>query len=385
MKQKRIEYLDSLRGLASISVVISHFVLAYGIDQQFKLINFSPLHFFYDGFAAVTFFFVLSGYVLTLSLESKGAVILGSFYLKRIFRIIPAYIVTLFISLIFYYFYKINHTNPDTSLWINSFWGKPLDFFNFAKQMIFILPSQGFAELMCQNWSLKVEMQFSFLIPFLYLIYKNTNFHFFFVLNIVLYFLFHFPVYLFHFSFGMILAMNHEIILATFISLKKRYKIVIIFTTIFMYTYRYTLPLYYYYFVRKESIIFGNDNLIWFITGLGSFLILLYSFTSPFIQKILQLDFLKFIGKISYSIYLTHLIVLIFVIPIFIQQLNMIGIINKYLIFILSLLFLLIITFILSYIVTSLIETPTAKLGNNFIKKNSKYWVRLSAFSNNIN
>jgi peptidoglycan/LPS O-acetylase OafA/YrhL len=385
IKENRIEYLDSLRGLAAISVVFSHFVLAYELDTRSKLLNFSPFHIFYDGFAAVTFFFVLSGYVLTLSLKNKGDLVLGSFYLKRIFRIMPAYLFTLCISLVFYFFYKVIHTNPDSSLWINSFWGKPLDFANFVKQIIFILPSNGFAELNCQNWSLKVEMQFSFLIPFLYLIYRYTNFFFFFILNLVFYFFFNFPIYIFHFSLGITLAMNQDYILETFSNLKNKYNIILLCIGILMYTYRYTIPWYYYYFAREKSTILSDDNLIWFISGVGSFLLLLYSFTSPKIQKALQLSFFKFIGKISYTIYLTHLIVIIYVTPIFINMLNTVGFTNYYLILFLSLLFVLIITIGLSYFVTTFIEMPAHKLGGNFIRKYFKYWDRLTLNTNKSN
>ena len=372
MRDNRIEYLDSLRGLAAISVVLSHFVLAYGLDTKSKLLNFSPFHIFYDGFAAVTFFFVLSGYVLTLSLKNKNELVLGSFYLKRIFRIMPAYIFTLIISFGFYYFYKTIHTNPDSSSWINSFWGKPLDFTNFVKQLIFILPSNGFAELVCQNWSLKVEMQFSFLIPFLYLTYRYTNF----------FFLFSFPIYLFNFSLGIILAMNQDYILETFIELKKKYNIILFCIAILMYTYRYTIPWYYYYFLRERSTILSNNDLTWFITGVGSFLILLQSFTTPLLQKILKLNFFKFIGRISYSIYLTHLIVIIFIVPIIVRGLNFLGFTNYYLILFLSLLFLLIITISLSYFVNLFIEIPAHKFGNNFIRKYLKYWGKLSVDTN---
>ncbi len=385
MKVNRIEYLDSLRGLASISVVISHFVLAYGLDSKSKLLNFSPFHFFYDGFAAVTFFFVLSGYVLTLSLNKNDEILIGSFYLKRIIRIMPAYIFTLTISLMFYSFYKVIHTNPDSSLWINSFWGKPLDILNFIKQVFFILPSSGFAELICQNWSLRVEMQFSFLIPFLFLIYRYTNFLFFVIFNLTLYFFFSFPIYLFNFSLGIILAMNQDLILETFIELKKKYNIILICLAIGMYTYRYTIPMYYYYFFREKSILLSNDDFTWFITGIGSFLILLQSFTSPLLQKILTLDFFKFIGKISYSIYLTHLIVLIFAVPIFINQLNLFGLTNWYLVLFLSLFFLLTITITLAYFVTIFIEIPGARFGNELIKTNLKYLSRLKVYTNKIN
>ena len=136
-----------------------------------------------------------------------------------------------------------------------------------------------------------------------------------------------------------------------------------------MYTYRYTLPRYYYYFMREDSDLLNNNDLVWIITGLGSFLILLYCFTSTRLQKILNLHFFKFIGKISYAIYLTHMVVLIFVIPIFINYLNHIGIINSSIILILSLVLLLLITTIFSYFLTTFVEIPIAKLGNNLIKK----------------
>jgi peptidoglycan/LPS O-acetylase OafA/YrhL len=369
MKENRIEYLDSLRGLASISVVISHFVLAYRLDLEFRLINYSPLHFFYDGFAAVTFFFVLSGYVLTLSLKNKVEIELGSFYLKRIFRIMPAYIFVLFTSLLFYSFFNVINTIPSTSSWINSFWSKPLNFINFIKQIVFITPESGYAELVFQNWSLLVEMQFSFLIPFLFFIYKKSNFIFFLVFNLILFFFFNIPPYIFHFSLGIALAMNQDYILTIFTKIKVKHKIALIFFIIFLYTYRYTLPMYYYYVMREYSPLFSNDNLIWIITGLGSFLILLYCFTSIRLQKILNLHFFKFIGKISYGIYLTHLIVLIFLTPIFIDYLNYFDIKNVYIVWFVSLLFLLFITIAFSYFVTIFVEVPIAKLGNNMIKK----------------
>jgi peptidoglycan/LPS O-acetylase OafA/YrhL len=121
--------------------------------------------------------------------------------------------------------------------------------------------------------------------------------------------------------------------------------------------------------MREYSPLLSNDNLNWIITGLGSFLILLYCFTSIRLQKILNSHFFKFIGKISYGIYLTHLIVLIFLTPIFIDYLNYFDIKNVYILWFVSLLFLLFITIAFSYFVTIFVEVPMAKFGNNMIKK----------------
>lgn len=370
MKHNRIEYLDSLRGLASLSVVLSHFFLGYGIDSKSKLINFSPLHFFYDGFAAVTFFFVLSGYVLTLSLSKNETLELNSFFLKRIFRIIPSYIFVLFFSLFLYFFFNVTHAIPDSNVWLNTFWGLPLDLINFLKQIVFIKPEDGFAELVPQNWSLLVEIKFSFLIPFLFLIYKKTNFTIFSALNLVLYLFFDLPVFIFHFSLGIFLAMNQDLIITSFTKFKIKLKWISLGLIILMYTYRFTIPMYYYYFAREYSLFLSNEDLIWAITGLGSFSILVYCFTSVRLQSILNLKIFRFIGKISYAIYLSHMIFLIFVLPKFISILNSFEIIDDSLVLTLSLLLLFLMTIIFSYLITFFIEIPIANYGNKISKKN---------------
>jgi peptidoglycan/LPS O-acetylase OafA/YrhL len=72
--ERRIAYVDTLRGLASIQVLLSHAMLAFftGIalasPSSRTLIGYlaaSPVFFLIDGASAVCIFFVLSGYVLT--------------------------------------------------------------------------------------------------------------------------------------------------------------------------------------------------------------------------------------------------------------------------------------------------------------------------------
>jgi len=367
-KENRLEYLDSLRGLAAVSVIIGHFVLAYGLDLQLKWINYSPFHFFYDGSAAVGLFYILSGYVLTLSLEKNKGPVLGAFYLKRIFRIMPAYLVILVLSLIAYLFFVAKHTTPANSSWVSQFWSKPLDMYHFAGQLIFLKPGNN-ADLVPQNWSLRIEMLFSFLMPFLYLIYKKTNYLYLLAFNLVLYFLFSTPVFIIHFSLGIFLALNQQKILYVFQAIKSRYKLIVILIIWLLYTYRYTLPVYYYNFFKKQSFILNNRDLLWVITGLGAFFILVYCLSSYKVQRVLNLKPFVFIGKISYSIYLSHVLVLIFVIPFFIGLLNNIGIENKYCIWLSSLSILLFLTFIISYLLTTFVEIPLVKMANAFLKK----------------
>jgi peptidoglycan/LPS O-acetylase OafA/YrhL len=73
----RLAYLESIRGLAAVQVVLLHFFSAFRPDLVFEsasgspawYVHLSPLSFLYDGHSAVYIFFVLSGYVLSRSFE----------------------------------------------------------------------------------------------------------------------------------------------------------------------------------------------------------------------------------------------------------------------------------------------------------------------------
>src|SRR3954462_3663733 len=70
----RLHYLDALRGVAAVQVVLLHFFTAFapglamsGLDAGTLAgyVRASPLFYLYDGYSAVYIFFALSGYVLT--------------------------------------------------------------------------------------------------------------------------------------------------------------------------------------------------------------------------------------------------------------------------------------------------------------------------------
>ena len=82
-----ISELQSLRGIGALSVMIGHSLISYEVPTWF--FQFSTLA---NGRAAVVLFFVLSGYVLTRSLQKdrfdRDTVL--RFYIQRIFRLYPA-------------------------------------------------------------------------------------------------------------------------------------------------------------------------------------------------------------------------------------------------------------------------------------------------------
>ncbi|MDR2241886.1 MAG: acyltransferase [Providencia alcalifaciens] len=86
-----------LRGIAAIFVVFFHFrLMLNGVYAQKDIGNIL----FGGGFFGVDLFFMISGFVIAISTEKNNSK--SSFLLKRIFRIYPVYLFTMFIFLIMY-------------------------------------------------------------------------------------------------------------------------------------------------------------------------------------------------------------------------------------------------------------------------------------------
>ena len=132
-KLPRIGYLESIRGLAAVQVLLLHFLAAFAPDLVFSLpaagavagyIHLSPLYFLYDGYSAVYIFFALSGYVLTRSFERSLAQP-SSQVLARIIRLgVPAMAATLVAAAVMLAFGKPNLAAGELSgsAWFASQW-----------------------------------------------------------------------------------------------------------------------------------------------------------------------------------------------------------------------------------------------------------------------
>ncbi|MEU4804890.1 acyltransferase [Actinosynnema sp. NPDC023587] len=85
MAMRRFPALDGLRAVAAVIVVVSHFA--------------GPRWTWVSGWVGVYIFFVLSGFLITTLLlreqSSAGRISLKSFYIRRVFRILPPYLVIL--------------------------------------------------------------------------------------------------------------------------------------------------------------------------------------------------------------------------------------------------------------------------------------------------
>ena len=99
----RLGELDSLRGLAALAVSFAHiFGQPVGVlAAVMTLISLTPLHALYEGQRAVLLFFVLSGFVLALPFF-RGDVSPAPFVVKRAVRLYPLYLLVIAASIVAY-------------------------------------------------------------------------------------------------------------------------------------------------------------------------------------------------------------------------------------------------------------------------------------------
>jgi len=120
LENKRLDYLDSWRGIAALSVVIFHCLISFVIfsDANYdgiyanglmRFITESPLKLLWAGKEPVLLFFVLSGFVLSLSFYKQNTFSYSAFMIKRFIRIYIPYILVMLISVaLVTVFYNMN-------------------------------------------------------------------------------------------------------------------------------------------------------------------------------------------------------------------------------------------------------------------------------------
>ena len=93
----RYEILDALRGVAAILVVCFHLFETYSRGPQYQILN--------HGYLAVDFFFVLSGFVIGYAYDDRwNKMNLKNFFKRRLIRLHPMVIFGSFLGLLLFYF-----------------------------------------------------------------------------------------------------------------------------------------------------------------------------------------------------------------------------------------------------------------------------------------
>ncbi|MBV9654315.1 MAG: acyltransferase [Acetobacteraceae bacterium] len=166
----RYPALDALRGIAAFAVVTHHAVLAGLLPVPpgawTTLSRYTPLHLFVNGRASVILFFVLSGFVLTMSLEGERPGLDGwlRFAGRRLCRIYLPYAVAILVTASLSA--ATTSRAPLPGGWAARLWSQPATPDLVARHLLMPI---AWADLTLDRvaWSLVHEIRISFLFPLL--------------------------------------------------------------------------------------------------------------------------------------------------------------------------------------------------------------------------
>ena len=180
-----IPRLESLRGIAALMVALGHCFLVFEVDGLSNVAE--PawgelpgyrswitrlLLIIFNGPAAVTVFFVLSGYVLGVSLQRQPQSVKGSFafLLRRVCRIYPVHLVALGVMIWFLATLHVHRAYvPASDVYIGWY---DLELSTHLMMMNAALFNN---ELNPVSWTLTIEMGISVAIPLMYFIVAGQS------------------------------------------------------------------------------------------------------------------------------------------------------------------------------------------------------------------
>ncbi|ETI67537.1 acyltransferase family protein [Neobacillus vireti] len=333
--RRRYDQLDSLRGLAAISVFLGHISIVTAtpfISFTVSSIVFLPLKVFIgkSSYSFVNFFFVLSGFVLFLLFTKGKTKNYGGFIISRFFRIYIPYIVAVTVSIITYLSFSKGGIK-ELSGWFNLSWTVPLTLKDMLDHIMMI---GNFNTNLYNNvlWSLVQEMRVSLIFPIIAVIIIRVKWHVSLLMCFCLSFIsglnniFNWENSLgYHTSFfaslqiismfilGSLLAKHLYQLIEIYVILTKNNKIVLLIFTVSCFIYNEALTV-----VANHLGIYQYGEIMSdYSIGVGSVLVILISLASIRVQSVLLIKPLLFLGRISYSLYLYHLPILFSLIYVF--------------------------------------------------------------------
>jgi peptidoglycan/LPS O-acetylase OafA/YrhL len=311
---KRVIHLDGLRGIASFIVYVFHFVLAFlpSIirNEKFGWFIDTPLSFFINGKFAVAIFFVLSGFVLSFPFflnYNQDALVSAAF--RRYFRLaIPVFVSSIlcYLLLKFHFFQNMQ---------VGRFYTRSTEYlsllYNFEPNFLFMVQESlyeiffiglvdAYKNYNHVLWTIHYEFLGSFLVYSFLGIFGNWKKRW--IIYPVLILIFY-KTYFLAFVFGIILGDNFLLVAG-----KKRSSIVIwlIILSGFViggYSTRDIIGVY----NSLTSLANGievNPEILFYSIGAG--LLILGINSNKYIIEVLDSKIFQFLGKISFSVYLLH-------------------------------------------------------------------------------
>lgn len=370
----RYEELDSLRGLAALIVLMGHYLMVYPAYANYQydsnssymiyLFKETPLRlFFSSGNECVTLFFVLSGFVLYLSVNSANFHY-STYLIKRLFRIYMPYLVAISVAILAKLL--LSHIDlPFITNWFSKSWTS-LDTPSLLMEHLLFIGQYNTDAYNNVIWSLVHEMRISIIFPVLIFLFVRKKLIYSLFWLFVLIFSSTLCLYLFgssveitgillsfHYStlflMGAILAKYRYELFAYTLKMKKPVKIVLLLGAIICFMYEGIIG---------EVELLNNYIFRDYVVSCGVCMFIIMSVSSKRISTALRSRLLTLLGKISYSLYLYHLISLFSLMYLFYNKLPT-GLI---------LIFSFFLSFLLSSVSYLLVEKPCMRLGSYFTR-----------------
>ncbi len=306
---QRIKNLDPLRGFLALCVIIYHIP---AISDTVGLPSFDDLPIFNRGDNAVFVFFTLSGYlIIGLLYDEKinnNSINIKQFYIRRILRLYPVYYLVLIFGFLYYHLvlpalnisFEINYNLLEGIAW-----------------NVFFLPNvfKGLYNpggILIILWSIGIEEQFYlFIAPLLSALPFNKYFKILLLFTIIYFIIFHIPYFSFFKKFGFLyffMSAGGAIAILSKIGYQVHFNSFILRLLTYI-----TFILHFF----TDLFEFDRDmfNLL--------FEVVLYSLLIVNLvnddRVVIKSYFFNYLGKVSYGIYMYHMIVVNVVLFVFLK------------------------------------------------------------------
>lgn len=177
----KIDAIQGLRGIAALMVFFSH---AFCMPKSCltDLID-TPWHIFFDGQIAVMLFFVVSGFFYYKENMKPSVKTYAKGIKNKIFRIFPAYIITMIIGYILCNI-QLNYESILFTDWANKFWLNKIDVIELLKQITVVWPHD--ADLINPpTWYIEMEVRLFLVIPIIIMLCNTKYTNWFIILPLI--------------------------------------------------------------------------------------------------------------------------------------------------------------------------------------------------------
>lgn len=289
MKKIYYNHVEGLRGVAVILVSLYHF----------------NSEFFFFGYTGVDIFFVISGYVISISLVEafkKNYISIWNFYIARFYRLFPAlFFCVSIICILLFFFGDLNNFLQNIKTGLTGLAGVTNLYLIKVRSSYF---GDNLENIFIHLWSLGVELQFYIFYPVLVTLFfkyqkNNYIFYFYLLVNFCSFFIF----------------LNSSIFgeFANFYSPVIHFWKFGVGTLVFVIQYKLTKKKQINYTLILSALLTApflifNIEIFKAISAFSIFSsVYIILFQSIFLKPFLENKILRFFGLISYSIYLWHL------------------------------------------------------------------------------